>query len=544
MRLPGVTLGLLALSAATMLLWSRHYDARSVGPVQTAATVPPATFSRDEAAGLFVGVSTFAHDRTLTVPYAVDDAVDLAHRFALDQRVGLMPARRVVLALSGQPQKEESKARLQELKDAGARVERATAGDILQLLREQAAHTGRGGLLVLALATHGFQQNGDAYILGSTSAFGSPEASLRLATLLDVAAQAPRSLVFVDACRDRIGQTSRSATPDPAAAAPHVRRMARMRGQVIFYAAAPGEYAFDDPVHRNGVFTKAVLDGLGCEASAPRGTVVASTLHTYVDREVRRWIQKNRNRKVNPATQVSLEGETRNMPLSRCWLPPGRRLRVAFDGSIVTAYGEDTDPLWRRDLPQPIRHADVADLDADGFNEVVLALQDRLVVLDRDGRPRWERRGDLAALQTFTTGDLFEKKTTQIVTLWYDEASSTSRMIALDSEGRDVSTFDYPGELRHVAVGRPTNMHAPRIVVTSHTALLLLKPKKNGTATPLWHHALLPANDTIRGLSIADADHDTNRDIVVTTTSSTTSFTFKGKIVRPGNAAWRDAAVR
>ena len=534
MRSLGVTLGLLALSAATMLLYSRGRDTRSVGPPAGIATLMAAApkFSPDEAAGLFVGVSTFAHDRSLTVPYAVDDAVDLAHNFALNQRIGLVPPRRVVLAISGQPRKEASKARLQELKDAGARVEGATAGDILQLLKEQAARTGSGGLLVLSIATHGFQQNGDAYILGSTSAFGSTEAALRLSALLDVSAEATRSLIFVDACRDRIGQTSRSATPDPASAAPLIRRMTRVRGQVIFYAAAPGEYAFDDPVQQNGVFTKAVLDGLvECKAPAPRGMVVAQTLHTYVDREVRRWIETNRNRRVNPATQVSMEGETRNMPLSRCWVPVGRELRVAFDGSVITAYGEDTDPLWRQDAGQPIVHAEAADLDADGFKEVVIGLRDRLLVLDRDGERRWERTGD--TLRTFTTGDLFEKKTHQIVAVWYDQQAAASRLTIIDSEARELSTFDYAGELRHVAVGRPTKMHAPKIVATSGTTLLLLKVKKNKSGTPLWRHALRSPRDTIRRLKIVDVDHDRRDEIVLTTARGTTWFTFEGKIVQP-----------
>jgi hypothetical protein len=517
----------------------------------------PPPFSRAESTGLFVGVRTFPHDETLTVPYAVDDAVDLAHAFSLNQRVALIPPRRVVLALSGRPRKPDSERRLRELQQAGAKVENATSGDILNLLTDQAAKAGKHGLFVLSLATHGFlHSNGDAYILGSTSPFGSTESALRTATLLDIAGRARRSLVFVDACRDRIPQGTRGAVPDPTAAAPLVRRMSRVHGQVILYAAAPGQYAYDDYVAQNGVFTKAVLDGLDCKASAPRGTVVVETLHTYVEREVRRWIEESRNVSVTAATQVSMEGETRNMPLAQCWRSADPHLRVSTDGSTVTAYDLDTRPLWRRDFKQPIVHAEVADLDADASYEVVVGLGDGVTVLDRDGKPLWTRTGDGLSLRTFTTGDLFRKHTSQIVAIWTD-GRSTSRLTVLDAKGEERSAFDHAGLLQHVAIGRPTNMHHPKIAVTSRDAtpvreslastLFLLDPKKLATRPPLWRQILLGAsNDEIRDLRIADANHDNRRDIVVTTNEGETLFTFEGKVVGAGDAGaqWKDAAVR
>lgn len=539
MKSLAISLGLVAAMAATALLCTQPPLTRSIGPAQLASLTPqePPKFLREESTALFVGVRIFRHDEALTVPFAVDDAIDLAYRFALDQRVGLIPPRNVVLALSGSPQKEDSKGRLEELKDAGVRIADATSGDILHLLREQVAKTGKHGLFVLSVATHGFQQDGEAYILGSTSAFNAPETSLRTATLFDLAAQTPRSLLFIDACRERI-IPSRGASPDPAAVAPHIKGMARARGQVIFYAAAAGEYAYDDEVRQNGVFTKAVLDGLACEASAPRGAVLVETLHTYVDREVRRWIKTTHNKTVNPATQISMEGTTRNMTLSECWRCPGPPVRVSVDDSLVAAYSEQGKPLWRRDLSQPVIDAQVADLDADAFYETVAGLRDRLVVLDRDGNPRWTHSGHGATLRTFTTGDLFEKKTANVVAVWYD--GRTSRLTVLDRDGKEHSTFEYPGELTHIAVGRPTNMHAPKIVATTRDGLLALHPRKLGNGTPLWH---LRTSETIRDVRIADVNHDSRRDIVVTTTGGTNWFTFEGEVVR-AKASWKDLAVR
>lgn len=535
--------GLLVLLATIGMVWPRHPGIRSVAPVQLAATLAAPKFSRQASTGLFVGVREFPHDERLTVPYAVDDAVDLAHRFALDQRVGLVPPKRVVVAISGSPQKDESKERLRELKDAGARiVNEATTGDIVHLLKDQAARAGDEGLLVLSIASHGFQQDGDAYILGSTSEFGSPETSLRTAMIFDIASTARRSLIFIDACRDRTGQDSRGGTPDVDSSAPLINRMKRVQGQVIFYAAAPGQYAFDDDVHGNGVFTRAVLDGLNCEASSPGGTVRADTLHSFVDREVRRWIRANKSKSVNPATQVSLEGETRNMPLSQCWRPPASRLRASVDGSIVTVYGEDTRPVWRRDFGEPVVHAEAADLDADAFYEIVVGLRSRIIVLDRDRQERWSRSGEAMTLATFRTGDLYEKRTNQIVAVWQDVAASTSRLTVLESDGDERSRRDFPALLRHVTIGRPTKMHSPRIAVASDDSVTLLHAKK---LDPYWHRRFRSSSETIDELRILDADHNFRLDLAADTASGTTWFTFDGKILRQSaKTVWQEASAR
>lgn len=510
-------------------------ETRSVTPVHFAGSV--ASFDREKSAGLFVGVREFPRDERLTVPYAVDDAVDLAFRFALDPRVGHIPPRQVVLVLSGQPQKDESKKRLDELKEAGARIVRdATTGDILHLLEEQAARAGDQGLLVVSIASHGFQQDGDAYILGSASEIGSTETSLRTATILETAAQVRRSLIFIDACRERTD--SRGGTVFDTRA-PHIQGMAGVEGQVVFYAAAPGEYAFDDDVHQNGVFTKAVLEGLDCNASAPRGTVLVDTLHRFVDREVRRWIRDNRKRAVNPATQISMEGETRNMPLSVCWRPVTSHMRVAVDRTVVTAYSDDTRPLWRKDFGEPIVHAEAVDLDADAFYEVVIGLRSRIIVLDRDGKQRWSRTGAPMTLATFTTGDLYKKRTNQIVALWND--AHASRIAVLDSSGKEQTT-EHPAPLSHVTIGRPTNLHAPRIVVASHNKVLVLHAKK---LKPFWQRSFRSSRDTIGELRVLDGDRDTRRDLAVDTTTGTTWFSFDGKILRQSaKAVWQDASVR
>ncbi len=532
---------LVAVTVVTVLLLMTTPEGRGVRPVQLAGLAAPPGFSRAESTGLFVGVRTFSHDDTLEVPYAVDDAVELAYQFSLDQRTSLVPPRRVVLALSGRPQSDGAKEKLRKLQAAGARIENATAGDIHHLLRDQTARAGANGMLVFSLATHGFlDDDGDAWVLGSTSAIGSTETSLRTAALFDIAGEASRSLIFVDACRDRTGQTSRGAGTDRTTAAPLLRKMARVEGQVIFYAAAPERYAFDDEVHQNGVFTKAVLDGLDCEASAPRGEVIVETLHRYVEREVRRWIVKNKGPFEGPATQISMEGDTHRMPLAQCWRSSGDRLRVVADGAKLTAYDEKTRPIWERDLGAEIVDTAVVDLDADGLVDVVVSMRDRITVLDRDGEPRWTKSGDALPLATFTTGDLFRRHTSQIVAVWADERSVTSRLTVLDSDGDELSRYEHPGRLRHVAVIRPTNMHAPKIAVTDDHSVSVLEPKK---LAPVWRQALLSPKETIRELRIVDANRDARRDISVTTNRGRTVFASDGTILL-GNAEWQDVRKR
>src|SRR6185295_4771313 len=103
-----------------------------------------------------------------------------------------------------------------------------------------------------------------------------------------------------------------------------------------------------DPVRRNGVFTAAVIDGLECNATFPRGVVTADTLAAYVERVVRKWIRTNRNPNVASAIQKSMEGEALNMPLAQCWPPEAPKLNISFTGSIVTVSSPGHD--WQRDV--------------------------------------------------------------------------------------------------------------------------------------------------------------------------------------------------
>jgi hypothetical protein len=275
-----------------------------------------------ESAALFVGVRYFPYDPRLTeVKYAVDDAVDLAYVLAVDGETHLVPPERVVLALSGQPQKPKSQQNLDALISAGASVHTAGQSDILTLLESQSRAVGRNGILIVAFATHGISEDGTQYLLTAESLVQHRETAIAESKVRDIITRAgvPRSIILLDACRQNL-TSDRAGVPDPRSAAAALRRvMGDVNGQVVFSAAAAGEYAYDDDVRRNGVFTAAVIDGLRCGASTDsRGFVTVETLSSYVEERVLSWVQKHRDPTVRRATQLQFEGRAKSMPLATC----------------------------------------------------------------------------------------------------------------------------------------------------------------------------------------------------------------------------------
>jgi caspase domain-containing protein len=517
-----VALVIVGLATATFVPLVRHV--RSAGPVTAIAATARAElrFDRHESAGLFVGVSDFNDGSLAKVPFSVDDAVDLAYMFAMDRRLPLIPPQRVVLALSGAPKKKESKARLEELKAAGAKEVKATARDILYQVKQQAAITGSAGIFILSIATHGFMHEGNEYILGESSTFRDPRTSLQTARLFDIIARSPahRSLIFVDACRDRTLGGTRSVVGSPA---PDLdRKMKNISGQVVFYAASAGNYAYDDYVNRNGVFTKAVLDGLACNASASDRFVTVDSLHRHTEAQVKRWIVDHQKPPVDTAIQVHIDGGAGRMPLSQCWWPPGReRLSVTFEGTRLTLKNQENQRLWEPSFPSsPILHADVADVDADGVQEIIVAHKDRLVVFNREFTQLWP--SDIPGLQTFATGDLERKHVDQVVAL------SDSAITIISRDGEITGRFTELSGLRHIAVFRQTSGHKPWIVATTGDSLFSL----TSTGALRWRR-LAPPGEEIRNLQIVSRDPELKRqDIAITTNRGTAYFDSNGDPTR------------
>jgi hypothetical protein len=504
----------------------------------------PRAFDPQQSAALFVGVRKFTRDENiLDVPYAADDAVDLAYMFALDRRIALVSPSRVVIALSGRPQKEESKRRLEALQQAGARVEKAGPSDILMLLQRQAALASRNGLLIVSFATHGFVRDGVPYILGSTSLFQYPETALPTPKLFDIASAsgARRSLFFIDACRERLSEGARAGA-SAATAAPLISRMGHVNGQVVFYAAAAGGYAYDDD--GNGVFTKAVLEGLSCKAAFVRGAVTVETLRTFVERYVRTWIRQHRDLAITAATQISTDGDSKNMPLCSCVGPPpppprGDVVRATHERANVTAFGSDGERLWSRAASGHVSRADVADLRGDGNHEVVVATNASIQVFDRAGANIWSA-SEGGKLDTFVIDHLLRHDPTlQITGVWNGDRES--HVSTYDAGGGHLSTFSLHGRLQRIAIDRPTTRHNFRIIATGtddDAGAILGIHQPVGTIVVLdtnskllWKGVLLPADERVARVEVESRDKYSREVTLSTADGNELYIDFDGNVL-------------
>jgi hypothetical protein len=274
----------------------------------------------EQSAALFVGVRDFRNDRLTPVAFAVDDAVDLAYELAIDHDPILVPPNRVAVALSGgEPSKDSSRKRLKALIEAGATRWPADIATVRRLLEAQARRVGRNGLLLVSFATHGVQYDKAQHLLAADSFVDPPRDTLTDRDVADVLASydVARSLVLIDACRERLIRDARAGRADPRSAFRGV--MTGVDGQVLIAGAAMGGYAYDDEVRGNGVFTAAIIDGLRCGAAKDRhGFVTAETLYRYVSHQVLQWLRRNGHPDVKKATAWACEGEARKMPLSIC----------------------------------------------------------------------------------------------------------------------------------------------------------------------------------------------------------------------------------
>ncbi|HKO56968.1 MAG TPA: caspase family protein [Thermoanaerobaculia bacterium] len=554
---------LLVVSVLTLLLAAPacNQGSRSAGAAEETAE-GAGTFDRASSTGLFVGINRFDDQTLVRVEYAVDDAVDLAWNLALNPRIALVPPRRVVLALSGSAHKKESKDRLAELKRAGAVVRRATRDDIAEALQQQAAAAGKQGLFIAALATHGYSDEGVPYVLASSSMYGVPETALSTAKVFEIAADAgaQRSLIFVDACRERLKAGSRTGEADPHGAAAMLEAMGPIEGQAVFFAAAAGKYAYDDRQRQNGVFSSAVLDGLRCEAPTDaRGFVTVDTLSAFVEQRVRNWIMIHRRGSSGSATQTNIDGATKDMPLVQCKTPhltiaglmpsnvlPSRNPDdFMLEGTSLKALGKDRSPLWTHDVGGRIADAEVVDLDGDGLNEVVLNTG-RIIVLNAAGEEWWRSPADpRLGVTSFITANLFRNGKQEIVAISAAaDGSPGSRLTIFYPDGKNHGEYPYAGRLQSVAMGKATSHHWPRLVVSGLDDRLdekldasgpianvfLLNPNK--LVKPLWSGALLPQSQRIEKVEIVDYDNDSKRDIAITTTGgSVLHLDFTGGVL-------------
>lgn len=558
----------------------------------------PSGLDPAQSAALFVGVRHFTHDKSLaSVEFAVDDAVDLAFIVALDIRVRLVEPGKVVLALSGEPYKEQSKQKLNRLKEAGALVRPAGQSDVLSLLERQAQSVGRNGALIVALATHGFTDaEGTHYMAAEATLLKHRETALSENKILDIASRSEGvlSLVLLDACRERLTRDSKGVGPDPRSAASVLRVDARGGGQAILYAATPGNYAYDDPDRNNGVFSAAIADGLRCAAGTDdAGFVTVGKLATYVDDAVSTWGRKHNMPGAANGIQRSVNETTSKIPLASCGqgtparTPPVRQeaqpARVTVADRFFDVFSADGIRLWTGEAKGHISQAEVADLLGDGKNEVVVGVAEGgsdtgwILVFDEKGRRLWSANttmpfnypegghGSGSAVTALATGDLFQKGNRQIVVLSVDDQGWFQSLVSVfDSDGALLSHYWHPGHLRKVAIGSPSPERAPRIIVSGRNnsfrrtgtflgCVFMLDPRGiKGEAPPytgnagggseVWYGVLTPDDQSIARLELGSKQDGTATISVWTDTGYVHQLDFEGHLTSTGRTDWARGA--
>jgi|CXWL01.1.fsa_nt_gi hypothetical protein len=267
-------------------------------------------FDPVQSAGLFVGVSEFEDPRLPFVPFAVDDAVDLAHLFALE--LGLIAPGLCVLALAGEPRKPDSVERLRTLLSHGASERRARMRELYRSLAELGRETGEQGLFLVAVASHGVtDQSGDHIVAVDSLADRLLRTGVSVNEIFDEVARAgaPRRVVLLDTCRERLTQGTRGLGGRPMSAS-FAAAIANARGQVVLSAASHGTYAYDDDVRQNGVFSGAVLDGLRGQAEPDaEGWITVHTLEEFLQDRVSRWVKKHRRADAVPFAGIGQRGD-------------------------------------------------------------------------------------------------------------------------------------------------------------------------------------------------------------------------------------------
>lgn len=537
-----------AVSLSTMAV-VRERGVRLAAQPQASEPLPP--FDPAQSAALFVGVSEF-RDLTLNpVRYTVDDAVDLAYTLAIERNVKLVRPERVALALAGKPTKATSVARLAKLHAAGASLVDASHENIAAALQQQSHLAGSAGMLIVFFASHGFSSEGTPYILSSTSILAQRDTSLSTPKVLDVvaASRARRSLVLIDACRERLPGRRGKRMMNPANAAPLLAEMKHIAGQVVFYAAGPGSFSYE--AGGNGIFTRALIEGLSCAAARTRGLVTVETLAEYVEVQVRKWIRENHDRDVVKATQVSMDPDTKGMPLTTCARMPSPA-RVTTAGRTVIAFAEDDEELWRAELEADVVQVEIGDLENDGAKEVLAGAGGAIMAFDATGKRVWSVDTGLP-FRKFVTEHLYNKEQLQTVAISRDGESA--RLTIVDRDGTKLAAYTHDGDLLDVITGRLTSNREMKIIVRATdataraqlgvegpvmTVSLIDRPKRSEIAPRLttldadaeWRGALLPPAGKIARVETTYYDNDENRDIALhTSTGEAIYLDFNGHMI-------------
>jgi formylglycine-generating enzyme required for sulfatase activity len=274
---------------------------------------------------LFVGIGAFDPGSNLgSLKYAPDDAIALAHLFALELQ--LIPAARTRVALGGLPRSKKGETQLAELKAAGAQLVGADKNALLTALRQIKADASQpDGLIVVSVATHGFEDGGGQYLMPSNGLREEPATTgipLNLVKQRLQEAATRKRILLLDACREAVeGGTRGSET----ATAGLRESFAKAEGFAVLGSCSAKQLSWESDDLQQGVFTHHFLQALkgGVGGSPSDGLIRLGDVAQWVAVETAKWAKANRNVAQEPWT----EGEiARQIPLA---VDPGTARQLA-----------------------------------------------------------------------------------------------------------------------------------------------------------------------------------------------------------------------
>lgn len=315
------------LSAAAPLVAEEGASTRAIGAVRPFEPVPAGEtgFTKEKSYGFFLGIGEFdSRSQLPELTYAVDDAVALAHLFASE--LELLPPRNVRLALSGEPKSDRAKAKLKTLKDAGAKLVPPTKTEILFAIQDVSdAANEREGLVVVSLASHGFEERGEAFVMprdGNRRLIRDTGVSQEAIRMTLDNSKAGKKLMIVDACRETPGGQTRGAGKMSDAL---LKALQATEGFAVMASCKVGQLSWEDPELEQGVFTHFLLEGFRgkAPASPQDGLIRLGSVSEYASKMTRDYVRRFKNEDQIPW----FEGEqARNIPVA---VSPGLRDELA-----------------------------------------------------------------------------------------------------------------------------------------------------------------------------------------------------------------------
>jgi formylglycine-generating enzyme required for sulfatase activity/uncharacterized caspase-like protein len=288
--------------------------------------------SVDGSAGLFIGVGVFPNgtDSGLSpLKYAVDDAIALAHLFILELK--LIPSTNSVLALSGRPMSQRGKDQLKRLTDSGLRVSPADHSNLIRAVVTVTEKASRDdGLVVVSVATHGFEEQGSSeqYLAPSNvNRKALPETSLS-AKFLKTQLQkslARKRILLLDACREVVNGGTRGSLM---ASAGWQESFRNAQGFAVLGSCSKGQLSWESGVLEQGVFTHYFLKACQGElrTSSQDGLIRLGDVAQWAALETGNWVKENRG----PSQQEPwTEGEE-----------AARRIPLAVDRDVLSLNSE------------------------------------------------------------------------------------------------------------------------------------------------------------------------------------------------------------